>query len=147
VLFFYGWISELTWDSACLSWHDHFGFLEYTTAKGRMLLRARTAPPQLALFKWLAILPEDFDFLWSEIWDAERAWKEFGLIWKIAHKVVVVNEWREKISPTIPQACPMCASGVAKLVIHRFWSCPQVLRTWQFTSDILGLFTSNLLEV
>ena len=122
-------------------------FLTTPRPKGGYCFELVLRPPQLAFFEWPAVLPEDFDFPWFEIWDTEQSRKESELIWKIAHKAVVVNEWRGEISPTIPQACPTCASGVAELVIHRFWSCPQALRMWQFTSDILGLFTSNLLEV
>jgi hypothetical protein len=65
----------------------------------------------------------------------------------MAHRAIAINEWRGKISPSTSHACPTCTSGATESVIHRFWSCPHALRTWQFTSDILGLLTSNLPEV
>jgi hypothetical protein len=62
VLFFYGLVKEFLWDPGRFSWSDQTGFLDYSTTKGRAILKARHPPLQLAITKWPHALFQDFRF-------------------------------------------------------------------------------------
>jgi hypothetical protein len=114
VLFLYGRINDLSWDPCRLFWPDQTSFLDYITAKGRAILRTRHPPFTLAISKWAQVLPRDFQFPWADVWDVEQARKESGLLWRLAHRTVVVNVWHSVISSTIILDCPVCNTTAAE---------------------------------
>lgn len=109
ILFYYDRVRALQWDPNRLFWSDHNPFMDYSTQKGRALLRRTHPPPQVAERKWNCTLPADFDFRWAEIWDSRRIRKEAELSWRISHQALAVNHWRGKIFPAIDTSCPVCS--------------------------------------
>jgi hypothetical protein len=81
VLFFYDRVKDLLWDPAPLSRTDGTAFMDFTTQKGRHLLHNRHTPPSLIATKWNMVLPSNFSFQWSDMWDSEKARKEARLLW------------------------------------------------------------------
>lgn len=112
--------------------------MDYSTQKGRAILRRTHPPPEVAATKWDSILPPDFDFQWGSIWDNRRIRKESDLLWRICHKALAVNHWRGKISPTIDTSCPICKCNAAETIAHRFWDCPDTQRVWRYSCEFLS---------
>jgi hypothetical protein len=96
-------------------WSDVKPFMNFTTQTGRTMLRKRYTPPDLVSTKWNLQLPSNFQLDWGDTWDAERARKEAGLIWRLWHKAIVVNKWRGRISANIDTSCTMCTDAIAGL--------------------------------
>jgi hypothetical protein len=117
-------------------WLDGSGLLEYTTQKGRSILRKRHTPPQLALTKWPSMLPPDFSFSWAEAWDSECSCKESSLIWRLWHQALPVNVWRGKISQAIVKLCPVCDSGQEETNVHCFWTYVHSQEVWCFSNSL-----------
>jgi hypothetical protein len=80
IFFFYGRICDFTLDPVHVTWHDHFGLLEYLTQKGRAFLRSCHITKDLSRKKWHMILPPNFTFAWGDTWDSVQSMKEVKLI-------------------------------------------------------------------
>jgi hypothetical protein len=143
VFFFYGRLSDLRFDPGRLTWSDQSPFLDYSTQKGRALLKARHTPPDLAKTKWPMVLSEDFHLNWAEVWTTGRARKEAHLVWQMWHRAVATNVWRGVISPNIDITCPMCELNEPENILHRFWFCPMSQLVWEHTSALLSLLTEE----
>jgi hypothetical protein len=123
VFFFYGRIKDLSWDPGRLFWPYQTSLPDYTTAKGRAILRAHHPPLMLVVSKWAQVLPEDFQFPWADVWDVGGACKESGLLWRLTHCTVAVKVWHVVILPTIVLDCLVCNTTAPKSVVHHFWKC------------------------
>jgi hypothetical protein len=44
----------------------------------------------------------------GKVWRKNHEEKNFGLLWALYHKALVVNEWRGKIRMNIEVACIVC---------------------------------------
>jgi hypothetical protein len=135
---FYGKTRDLGWDHARLKWPGNVDFMSYSTKLGRDLLRKRQPPLQLAQRKWQQILPADFRFRWTNIWDHERQRKEAHLIWQIWHKAVAVNMWGGEIFDHIDKTCAVCQRGLEETVLHRFWDCELSQAVWTYVTRLLN---------
>jgi hypothetical protein len=69
---------------------------------------------------WQGVLPLDYKLRWDNIWDKERVRKEAELFWLTWHRAIAVNEWRDRVNVTLPQAYHVCNNGTTESVLHRF---------------------------
>lgn len=110
--------------------------MDYSTQKGRAMLRRVHSPPAVAEQKWDRILPIDFDFQWTAIWDNRRIRKEADLLRRICHKALAVNHWRGRISTTVDTSCRVCTSNEEETIIHRFWDYPTTQKVWRYSCEL-----------
>ena len=146
VKFSYGRIRELVWDPLRTSWSDGKGLLDYSTRQGRVVLRNRHAPLQLARKKWPILLPHDFNFDWGdsgEVWDANRTRKKSTLVWQLWHRAITVNVWRGRIAHNIDISCELCREAKDESIIHRFRTCQAAQVIWSQTIHILSLLAES----
>jgi hypothetical protein len=138
ILLYYGKTRNLDWDPTRWKWPGSIDFMKYSTKMGRELLRKRHPPLQLAQHKWQPILPVDFRFRWTNVWDHERQRKEAYLLWQVWHRAVAINTWRGKISINIDKSCVVCQQGVEETVLHRFWTCQGSQTVWTYVTRLLN---------
>ena len=58
--------------------------------------------------KWHNEIPPSTSPSWNIIWHEHKAQKEVTFLWRVNHKVVVVNGWHIRILTAIDKSCPHC---------------------------------------
>jgi hypothetical protein len=142
-------MTTLGWDLDHWRWADGGHFFYYTTKAGRDSITNRSPDITRVGDKWQGYLPDNYRFLWSQVWDPLHSGKEAVFIWSIWHKAVAVNEWRARIAPaSISKQCIFCLPNTSESVKHKFWDCIQAHRTWKWATYIMhelcGVRTGHL---
>lgn len=130
--FYYGKTALLEWDPQRFAWPGNVPFLMYTSKLGRHWLTGKHELPDVVTRKWRGILPGGFRLRWASIWDRQRVRKEAGLLWRLWHRAVEVNEWRGVINENLVQDCVVCRTGARETALHCFWECEMAKKAWEW---------------
>lgn len=126
IQFFYGPIRSFVLKTEC----------RFSPKRARGWVTNLELPVSLHTTKWHHVLTTEALVKWGNIWHTQRNKKESAFIWSIWHKAIAVNDWRGKYALNINNTCVFCL-GVVETILHCFWECPRVQRTWAWCLDII----------
>ena len=118
-------------------WPKVTPFLAYFAKLGCSWVTTQVTLKKSILNIWKNEIPPSNSPSWNLVWHKHKVQKEVAFLWMVFHKVVVVNEWRGRISATMDKSCLHCGSYQVESVKQRFFNCPLAQHVWCYAMNII----------